>query len=155
MNSVKKLNEEAVSPVIGVILMVAITVILAATIAMFAFNSTDSIKEQKVVALKASAQDDTVVVNLNGGASVAELKSLKFMWGSNGATITDAADFQVNGVNAVWDTDGTTTIDGLYTKSGGFTTGDCFTLKKESGNLKVIGIFADGTEQVFIDKTYA
>ncbi|CAD7776403.1 Archaeal Type IV pilin, N-terminal [Candidatus Methanoperedenaceae archaeon GB50] len=33
-----KMNEEAVSPVIGVILMVAITVILAAVIASFVFG---------------------------------------------------------------------------------------------------------------------
>jgi archaeal type IV pilus assembly protein PilA len=39
------IDEEAVSPVIGVILMVAITVILAAVIAAFVFNMGGSLKE--------------------------------------------------------------------------------------------------------------
>ncbi len=43
-------NEEAVSPVIGVILMVAITVILAAVIAAFVFGMAGNIQKTKVVA---------------------------------------------------------------------------------------------------------
>ena len=50
-------NEEAVSPVIGVILMVAITVILAAVIAAFVFGMAGNIQKTKVVAATiASAQ---------------------------------------------------------------------------------------------------
>ena len=45
-----KTNEEAVSPVIGVILMVAITVILAAVIAAFVFGMAGNISKTKVVA---------------------------------------------------------------------------------------------------------
>jgi flagellin-like protein len=44
-------NEEAVSPVIGVILMVAITVILAAVIAAFVFGMTGNVQTQKNVPL--------------------------------------------------------------------------------------------------------
>ena len=40
-------NEEAVSPVIGVILMVAITVILAAVIAAFVFGMAGNDSEDK------------------------------------------------------------------------------------------------------------
>ena len=40
-----KKNEEAVSPVIGVILMVAITVILAAVIAAFVFGMAGNIQK--------------------------------------------------------------------------------------------------------------
>lgn len=40
---IKKMNVQAVSPVIGVILMVAITVILAAVIAAFVFGMADGI----------------------------------------------------------------------------------------------------------------
>ena len=47
-------NEEAVSPVIGVILMVAITVILAAVIAAFVFGMAGNIQKSKVVAATAS-----------------------------------------------------------------------------------------------------
>ena len=49
-----KKNEDAVSPVIGVILMVAITVILAAVIAAFVFGMAGNIQKSKVVAATAS-----------------------------------------------------------------------------------------------------
>jgi len=44
-------NDEAVSPVIGVILMVAITVILAAVIAAFVFGMAGNIQQTKVVSV--------------------------------------------------------------------------------------------------------
>jgi flagellin-like protein len=48
-------NDEAVSPVIGVILMVAITVILAAVIAAFVFGMAGSVPVTKTVAATAMA----------------------------------------------------------------------------------------------------
>ncbi|MDF1532268.1 MAG: type IV pilin N-terminal domain-containing protein, partial [ANME-2 cluster archaeon] len=47
-------DEDAVSPVIGVILMVAITVILAAVIAAFVFGMGSSLSKQYVVAATVS-----------------------------------------------------------------------------------------------------
>ena len=56
-------NEEAVSPVIGVILMVAITVILAAVIAAFVFGMAGNIQKTKVVAATVQQPDsDNIVV---------------------------------------------------------------------------------------------
>ncbi len=52
-------NEEAVSPVIGVILMVAITVILAAVIAAFVFGMAGNISKTKVVAATVQQPDAT------------------------------------------------------------------------------------------------
>ena len=52
-------NDEAVSPVIGVILMVAITVILAAVIAAFVFGMAGNISKTKVVAATAQQPDAT------------------------------------------------------------------------------------------------
>lgn len=49
MNSIRK-NDEAVSPVIGVILMVAVTVILAAVIAAFIFGFTGNMPKAPNVA---------------------------------------------------------------------------------------------------------
>ncbi len=48
---VTRKNDEAVSPVIGVILMVAITVILAAVIAAFVFGMSGNISKTKTVAV--------------------------------------------------------------------------------------------------------
>ena len=46
-------REDAVSPVIGVILMVAITVILAAVIAAFVFGMASGVSKTKTVAATA------------------------------------------------------------------------------------------------------
>jgi flagellin-like protein len=52
-------NEEAVSPVIGVILMVAITVILAAVIAAFVFNIGGTQEKAPTASIVASNAADT------------------------------------------------------------------------------------------------
>jgi len=63
MRSIGK--EEAVSPVIGVILMVAITVILAAVIGAFVFGMAGNVQSTKTVAV-------TTSVNSSGGLEVTE-----------------------------------------------------------------------------------
>jgi len=61
-------NDEAVSPVIGVILMVAITVILAAVIAAFVFGMAGGISNTKNVAATATQQGETTIfVTYQGG----------------------------------------------------------------------------------------
>jgi archaeal type IV pilus assembly protein PilA len=67
-------NDEAVSPVIGVILMVAITVILAAVIAAFVFGMSGNITKTKVVASTVSQPDaNRIVVTYQGGQDDATL----------------------------------------------------------------------------------
>jgi len=66
-------NEEAVSPVIGVILMVAITVILAAVIAAFVFNIGGTQQKTPVVSLtavSASSSTGNITINHAGGDAV-------------------------------------------------------------------------------------
>jgi flagellin-like protein len=60
---VTRKNDEAVSPVIGVILMVAITVILAAVIAAFVFGMSGNISKTKVVAITSQNQTDAIIMN--------------------------------------------------------------------------------------------
>jgi flagellin-like protein len=68
-------NEDAVSPVIGVILMVAITVILAAVIAAFVFGMAGNINKTKVVAATASQQGaNTILVTYQGGQDNADVE---------------------------------------------------------------------------------
>jgi len=57
-------NEDAVSPVIGVILMVAITVILAAVIAAFVFGLGGSQQAAPTASIVASNNPDTQVYDL-------------------------------------------------------------------------------------------
>ncbi|MCZ7392621.1 MAG: type IV pilin N-terminal domain-containing protein [Candidatus Methanoperedens sp.] len=65
-------NEEAVSPVIGVILMVAITVILAAVIAAFVFGMGTPQKAPQASIVITSATTSTGYINLthSGGESI-------------------------------------------------------------------------------------
>ena len=70
-------NEDAVSPVIGVILMVAITVILAAVIAAFVFGMAGNIQKTKVVAATANQQGNTIYVTFNGGQDSADVSSIE------------------------------------------------------------------------------
>ncbi len=64
-----KNNEEAVSPVIGVILMVAITVILAAVIAAFVFGMAPPAKAPSVQ-LRVTADTTSINITHNGGDSL-------------------------------------------------------------------------------------
>ncbi|MCX9085264.1 MAG: type IV pilin N-terminal domain-containing protein [Candidatus Methanoperedens sp.] len=57
-------NEDAVSPVIGVILMVAITVILAAVIAAFVFNLGGSQQKAPTASIVAANNPDTQTVDM-------------------------------------------------------------------------------------------
>ena len=70
-------NDEAVSAVIGVILMVAITVILAAVIAAFVFGMGSSIKKTYVVSItiERTSSGDVYVTN-TGGPDAGSLSSL-------------------------------------------------------------------------------
>jgi len=77
-------NEDAVSPVIGVILMVAITVILAAVIAAFVFGMTGSVQTTKTVAVTAHVNDEKyLVVTFQGGADAGSVQNLTLMINGN------------------------------------------------------------------------
>jgi len=134
-------EEEAVSPVIGVILMVAIVVILAAVIAAFVFGMAGSVQGSKSVAATAKYVDqNTVEITYQGGTDDSKLVYLKFV---------------VNGVYGV-----STATGGSITAASSGATG----VKPEVGAkfymaggpvttnaVTVVAIFTDGAEQVILD----
>ena len=125
----KNNNENAVSPVIGVLLMVAITVILAAIIAVFVFNMAGTIQKGHIVGITMSQIDgETVTLTNMGGQDVGSLVS----------------------INVTGDLDLTKTIKDLGIGVGA--TGE-YTLDENAGQKHIIavGIFTDGTEQVLLD----
>jgi flagellin-like protein len=61
------IKEDAVSPVIGVILMVAITVILAAVIAAFVFGMASGVSKTKAVAATARQMQSDIIITWQGG----------------------------------------------------------------------------------------
>ncbi len=84
-------GEDAVSPVIGVILMVAIAVILAAVFGSSLFGMGSSIKRTYVVAATASQpSQDTIDVTYYGGPDHNSVESITVM--VNGLHVDDDAD---------------------------------------------------------------
>ena len=118
-------DEEAVSPVIGVILMVAITVILAAVIAAFVFGMGGTMKKQYIVAATASHIGTNVVVTFNGGPDANQVHALN---------ITGDVTF----ATALGNTTGSTT-------SAPATTAD------NNNHVIVTATFVDGSKQVILD----
>lgn len=82
-------REEAVSPVIGVILMVAITVILAAVIAAFVFGMAGNVQKTKNIALTAEANGTSpgiIDITNQGGKDIASVASFNVVIDGNAAT---------------------------------------------------------------------
>jgi archaeal type IV pilus assembly protein PilA len=118
-------NDEAVSPVIGVILMVAITVILAAVIAAFVFGMAGNIQKTKIVAASAYHDGTHISVTFQGGQDAALVDSIH-------ATIAGTST-SMDLVNAVGNSKSFT---------GSFTT---------KQHVVVTATFTDGTTQVILD----
>jgi len=123
-----KKNEEAVSPVIGVILMVAITVILAAVIAAFVFGMAGNIQKSHIVSITAQRINSTsIMFTNNGGQDVGSLSSVNITVQGN-----------------------TTVQTGL-----GTTVGSQFTARGASNPATaiVVGTFNDGSSQILLQTT--
>jgi flagellin-like protein len=123
-----KENEDAVSPVIGVILMVAITVILAAVIAAFVFGMASSVQSTKSVAATAKQTGNDIWITYQGGPDNVDV---------SGYNIT------VNGVlysNYVPSVGNVSKFGGGATPSG-------------KNPVTVIAAFTDGSQQVILDTT--
>ena len=126
-------NEEAVSPVIGVILMVAITVILAAVIAAFVFGMSGNVQGTKVVSIGSKlVAEDNIELMINGGADLPGLTGLKITFDGEPVVPTDPDPLPDS-----------------------FEVGQIITIANEGGRLLVVGTWGDGAEQILLDKTYA
>ena len=123
-------EEDAVSPVIGVILMVSVTVILAAVIAAFVFGMASGISKTKAVAATArQIGTSSIVVTWVGGPDNAMVKGYNVtIQPSTGGTI-------------LWNT--TSNAVGNSTSLTGGTAG--------MDHVTVVAQFTDGTAQVVLD----
>jgi flagellin-like protein len=126
-------NEEAVSPVIGVILMVAITVILAAVIAAFVFGMAGNISTNKQVAATATATtnatDKVISVTYMGGPDAQLVKGVRY------SINTDSPDWlNETDVNAL--TGDTKQVPGT---------------PGQKDHVVVTAFFSDGSSQVILD----
>lgn len=119
-------REDAVSPVIGVILMVAITVILAAVIAAFVIPMASNVETTKSVAATAKQVGSEIIVTYQGGQDDFRIGNITAtVDGANSSTITDPS------VGTSW------------TFSHDYGT--------ERNHVVVVASFTDGSEQVIYD----
>ena len=136
-------NEEAVSPVIGVILMVAITVILAAVIAAFVFGLAGTTSTAKNVGLTVSVLPETdgsyAAITINGGTDIPTLNDLVYSI-DGGANWYDVSALSGGTSSAV----------------GEFTVGRIvYTTESVKGKtLQIKGIFDDGSEQILFTRSF-
>jgi flagellin-like protein len=139
-------TDEGVSPVIGVILMVAITVILAAVIAAFVFGMAGNISKTKVVAVTVTKQGlSGITLTNNGGQDQGSLLSIN-------ATTSPTAptSCSVNGGIA------TAALTGGICQNTNPTVGSTLQLITSNGygvntHLIVVGSFSDGVDQVLLN----
>jgi flagellin-like protein len=129
-------NEDAVSPVIGVILMVAITVILAAVIAAFVFGMAGNVPKSKNVAVTVFQQGSQLGMTYNGGPDASAVSGFNLTFFPSGALQPYKP---VNEVPMFATTVGNTSY------WGGATSGQ--------DKVTITGVFKDGTEQVILDTT--
>ncbi len=138
-------NEEAVSPVIGVILMVAITVILAAVIAAFVFGMSGNVQSTKSVYATATHTVDAegvpiVIVTFTGGPDVGLVTQLNVTVNDEDALAEDKAIVELKST-----TGSSVTI---YNYS---TTAKKPIVKGKTNHVVVTATFSDGTSQVILD----
>ncbi len=119
-------KNDGVSPVIGTILLVAITVVLVAIISAVVMGMTGDIGSSKVVGVQVTPNSSTtVLVTITGGANAGDLNNLSVYFGS----IQLAAP------------------SGL---AGNISVGKPYTFTSTSsgtGTISVVGIFKDGKNQ--------
>jgi flagellin-like protein len=150
---VTRKNDEAVSPVIGVILMVAITVILAAVIAAFVFGMSGNIQKTKVVSFTGTRSTQALVtITYNGGQDAPSLQMVS--WQVNGAALSGLTN-PPNGVNV-----NTTGFEYMGASTTPFSSstaalavGTSINIPAATPNSHVVGVgtFNDGGTQVIFD----
>ncbi|MDD1730445.1 MAG: type IV pilin N-terminal domain-containing protein [Methanospirillum sp.] len=136
-------SDDAVSPVIGVILMVAITVILAAVIAAFVFGMAGNVDKTKVVSVVGERVNTTSTIGNNNGfikiTNYGGQDASKLVNGSGSSVFV----VKINGADATPSTDLTDAVGtiGYYQVPG---------TQKGAGqdDVSVTAVFQDGKSAV-------
>jgi len=138
-------NEEAVSPVIGVILMVAITVILAAVIAAFVFGMAGNIQKTHIVSVTGQRSSTGITVTNNGGQDVTSLSYAN-------VTVPGTAGLTCSNYTASTNTNLAAGANNcvLANSVGSSVTA---TNAGNPASVLVTGAFTDGTQQILLSTT--
>jgi flagellin-like protein len=130
-------NDDAVSPVIGVILMVAITVILAAVIAAFVFGMAGNISKTKVVAVTGQRMGNNVTFTYQGGQDANSLALINF----TNSTVPTTVNTML-GAGATVGSPGVLPVGTTYS-----------IVEPLGSQMTGVGYFTDGTQQVIYSQT--
>lgn len=159
VNSTK--YDDAVSPVIGVILMVAITVILAAVIAAFMFSMAGNLQKSHVVAIKTTrlnsswvtitdygGQDANSLVKLN--VSINGVSCIPCSYSSPWAQYYGIPNSIPTGV--AWSADPGQCVFGLVATGSSIPVGTSVIYPSNTGDkFTIIGVFNDGSQQILLN----
>jgi len=143
--SIPRKNENGISEVMSTILLVSVTVILAAIIGAFVFGLVGNIHGGKIVA--------STITRTNGS-----YVSVTFAGGQNANSVTEI-NWTVGGTPATIYINGTSNTNGIQSQpsSGGILSVGSNGLISASnpGKDRVIGVavFTDGSKQIILDKT--
>ena len=154
-------EEEAVSPVIGVILMVAITVILAAVIGAFVFGMGGSLKKTYMVGVTATQVTSTTVdVTFQGGPDANLVHYMNVSIDGNEFRCTAAGDntalaAQTGSTSPVFgdpsSDNSVVSVGTAVTLGGSSTAAENGGISSGRDHLVVAATFLDGTKQIVLD----
>ena len=150
-----KKGEDAVSPVIGVILMVAITVILAAVIGAFVFGMGGGVAKTYTIGLTAAQTDtDKIDITFQGGPDADAVRCINVtvngrLFTRTGTTVTTATDV-TTGIPAFGVTTGGTVAVGSTATLDDTTAAGTY-ITAERDHLIATATFVDGSQQVVLD----
>ncbi len=138
-------NEKGVSEVMSTILLVSVTVILAAIIAAFVFGLIGNIHGGKIVASTIERTNSSYVsVTFVGGQNANSVTGINWTVGGNPATIYINSTSNTNGIQN-------------QPSSGGILAvgSNALISAPNPGKDRVIGVvvFTDGSKQIILDKT--
>jgi len=142
---VYKKNESAISEVVSTILLVAITVILAAVIVAFVMGMTTNMQKGKIAT--------STIVRVNGS-----YVSVTFQGGQSASTVV-GINWTVNGAAPATWISGSSSTAGIqdHPNNGGILAigANALLAAPDTGSDRVLGIalFTDGSQQVILDKT--
>ncbi|MGA2121729.1 MAG: type IV pilin N-terminal domain-containing protein [Methanoregula sp.] len=140
-----KETEGGVSPVIGTMLMLAVTVILAAVIAAFVFGMAGAVQKQKSVAVTVSKPDGSHIYVTYAGGQDAPLCNAVNVTVTSGSGNPVTYNPSLNGLGYM-NSGGDVLVVGtevVATSSMGFA--------GKNNRVVAVGNFNEGTQQVLLD----
>jgi len=110
-------------------------------IAAFVFGMTGSMESTKVVSMQAKLDGENITLTISGGPDLSSLQNLSITL--DGSPLEDGELVAISGQD-----------NGTGWVSGPFKVGDMITFENKGGRLLVVGKWADGTEQIILDKNF-